>query len=503
MPQNKLFTLKISKYKFSYYLPIFFSLAIFNNLMILPIWKNIVGWIFLQAGRPLDSAINIVAVMTSEPWIIPALVVLVGILLAIIVWQASWWLQERWSWRLAGKAWLGAIVFPSLAIFFRAPLLTQNKLLPFLIDHLGRNAWLSLAAVLLLIIAWVIFLRLNYIPGRKFLLALLVTAGPVFLGNCFILFLQKLFEHPATLAINSTLVNMLSQFGLCLFLILLSPQPHEMALPTYVTSIIIGAAFISCLLVTPQPHKQTPLVIAHRGASQNNDLQNSIAALRKTAKLHPDYIEIDVHETKDHQFVVLHDENLSDLAGIDRKPHDMTLQELQQLKIHDQKLQQTGHLASLDQYLRVADKLNQPLLIDIKTTPFDSANMLERFERTYGYRILANRDLVQSLDYSAIKQLHALKPYYLQSTNLILPPKDPAGFAMSYSVLTTSFVSMAQRPVFAWTANRPLAIKGALSAGGDGIITDNVPLAKKLAAEFTHERNYSKYLANLIFNPYA
>jgi glycerophosphoryl diester phosphodiesterase len=503
MPQKNFFIQKLSKYKLAYYLPIFFSLAIFNNLMILPIWKNLVGWLFLQAGRPLDSLMNIAAIAGSKPWILPCLLLLAFALLAIIVWQASWWMQERWSWRLAAKAWLGAIVLPSLTVFFKTPLLTQNKLLPFLLDHFSRNLALAIAAGLLLIIAWVIFLKLNHIPGLNFLLALVATAVPVFLGNCFILFLQKLFEYPAILSINSTLVNLLSQFGLCLFLIMLSPKPQGAALPAYVTYIILCVAFVSCLLITPQPHRQTPLVIAHRGVSQNNGLQNSLTALRKTAKLHPDYVEIDVHETKDHRFVVLHDETLAQLAGITRKPRDLTLKQLKKLPIYDHDLNQTGHLVSLDQYLRTAARLHQPVLIDLKTTSFDSAGMLKRFERYYGYRLLANHDLVQSLDFTAVKKLHALKPYYLQSTNLILPPKEPAGFSMSYSALTTSFVSLAQRPVFAWTADQPLAIKGALAAGADGIITDNVPLAKNLAAEFTQEHDYSKYLANLIFNPYA
>lgn len=503
MSPKNFFNKTLSKHKFAYYLPIFFSLAIFDNLLILPIWKNLVGWLFLQAGRPLDSLINISAVAKSKPCILPCLIILIIILLIIIVWQASWWLQESWSWQLALKAWLGVITLPFLTIFFKTPLLTQNKLLPFLLDHFGRNFGLALLAGLLFIIAWVIFLKLNQIPGLTFLLALLATALPVFIGNCFILFLQKLFEYSAVLSINSTLVNLLSQLGFCLFLIMLSPDPQSMALPTYVTAIILGVSFVSCLLITPQPHQQTPLIIAHRGVSQNNALQNSLAALRKTAKLHPDYVEIDVHETKDHRFIVLHDETLTQLAGVNRTPRSLTLKQLKRLPIHDRDFNQSGHLVSLDQYLRAADKLRQPLLLDIKTTPFDSAGMLKRFERKYGYRILARHDLVQSLDFNAVKQLTALKPYYLQSTNLILPPKEPAGFAMSYSALTTSFVSLAQRPVFAWTVDQPLAIKGALATGADGIITDNVPLTRRLAAEFIQEHNYSKYLANLIFNPYA
>ncbi|MFT8841085.1 MAG: glycerophosphodiester phosphodiesterase family protein [Leuconostoc citreum] len=57
------------------------------------------------------------------------------------------------------------------------------------------------------------------------------------------------------------------------------------------------------------------VTISHRGVTNRNGVQNTIPALEKTVKKEkPDYVEIDVRETKDNQFVVLHDENLALLA---------------------------------------------------------------------------------------------------------------------------------------------------------------------------------------------
>lgn len=56
---------------------------------------------------------------------------------------------------------------------------------------------------------------------------------------------------------------------------------------------------------------QQPLSISHRGVSQKDGVQNSISALRKTTRLKPDYVEMDVQLTKDHQFVVFHDFQLT------------------------------------------------------------------------------------------------------------------------------------------------------------------------------------------------
>ena len=42
-----------------------------------------------------------------------------------------------------------------------------------------------------------------------------------------------------------------------------------------------------------------PVTISHRGVNDKNGVQNTIESLKKTAKLKPDYVEIDVHETKE------------------------------------------------------------------------------------------------------------------------------------------------------------------------------------------------------------
>ena len=42
-----------------------------------------------------------------------------------------------------------------------------------------------------------------------------------------------------------------------------------------------------------------PALISHRGVDDGNGVQNTIPALEKTAQEEPDYVEMDVHETKD------------------------------------------------------------------------------------------------------------------------------------------------------------------------------------------------------------
>src|SRR5262249_7544134 len=75
------------------------------------------------------------------------------------------------------------------------------------------------------------------------------------------------------------------------------------------------------------------MVIAHRGLISGG-VENTVPALEAAAAVDPDYVEIDIQETSDGEFVVMHDTNLSRLAGLDRNIGDMTLAELEAVTLH-------------------------------------------------------------------------------------------------------------------------------------------------------------------------
>ncbi|MDF9445480.1 glycerophosphodiester phosphodiesterase family protein, partial [Limosilactobacillus mucosae] len=129
----------------------------------------------------------------------------------------------------------------------------------------------------------------------------------------------------------------------------------------------IGALVVLTSIMSLPMTWHRPLVISHRGVTQADGVQNTLPAARKTQRLHPDYIEIDVHETADQKFVVVHDENLHQLTGVNRKPHQLILKQLQNLVAKENG--QQAQLVSLDQYLSFAQQQHQKLLVEIKTTP--------------------------------------------------------------------------------------------------------------------------------------
>ncbi|GBG05350.1 glycerophosphodiester phosphodiesterase [Lactobacillus rodentium] len=275
--------------------------------------------------------------------------------------------------------------------------------------------------------------------------------------------------------------------------------------------VAVGGALLDNNFYLDQTKLNHPLVISHRGVSAKNGVQNTIAALKKTSKLHPDYVEIDVHETKDNKFVVMHDENLKQLAGINKRPKDLTLKQLNKIM-----LKEDGHrarIASLDSYLKVANKLHQKLLIEIKTTPSDSKAMLQRFNHRYGQLIINRHYQLQSLDYSVIERLHRLNPrlfvLYIQPYNFTYPSNLAAGYSMEYSTLNNDFIwqsHLQRKPVYAWTVNTSGAMKQMMFIGVDGIITDNVKLLQQNIKSFKANNSPVNQLLNYIIvlpNPFS
>jgi glycerophosphoryl diester phosphodiesterase len=98
----------------------------------------------------------------------------------------------------------------------------------------------------------------------------------------------------------------------------------------------------------------TMKIVAHRGASALAP-ENTMAAFLKALELGVDVIETDVRLTRDHQFVLSHDDNLLRLAGQPRMIDEIDLGELQAIAIGTDSLhgdQTTPRLVDLFRVIR-------------------------------------------------------------------------------------------------------------------------------------------------------
>ncbi len=106
--------------------------------------------------------------------------------------------------------------------------------------------------------------------------------------------------------------------------------------------------------------KRRVLRIAHRGASSYAQ-ENSAQALHMSAELGADMVEVDIRVTADRHALIIHDETLERLFGVERSVANMTLEELQSSHSDDSR-----PLLTLDDALEICKAVDMGLYLDIK-----------------------------------------------------------------------------------------------------------------------------------------
>ncbi len=247
------------------------------------------------------------------------------------------------------------------------------------------------------------------------------------------------------------------------------------------------------------PVANPPRVISHRGVSNANGVQNTVESLEKTAQLKPDLVEMDVQETKDGQFVLMHDANLRSLAGLNVTPQDLTLEELKQIDISENGYQ--TKISSFDDYLNRANDLHQKLLIEIKTSRKDSAQMMDHFLEKYGAKIKVYGHQMQSLDYHVIEKVtqydKEIPVYFILPYNSVFPRTNASGYTMEYSTLDEYFVTKlwnTEQKLYVWTINGSESFNKSLHLGVDGMITDNLEMVQEELETAQEDPEYADLL---------
>lgn len=245
---------------------------------------------------------------------------------------------------------------------------------------------------------------------------------------------------------------------------------------------------------------QQPLSISHRGVSQKNGVQNSLAALNQTHDLKPNYVEMDVQLTRDHQFVVFHDFQLAPLTGHSGTPQSKTLAQLTKMTVHEHR--QSAPIASFDDYLARANQLHQKLLIEIKTPTTDNPGLVQHFLNKYQANIEAHGHMVQSLNWHVVETVKKAAPKiqtgYILPFNFIGPPISNADFyAVEMTTVNSHFIQAAHqenKAVFVWTPNDQQAVQRMMYFGADGVVTDNLTAVQQ-AKQQNNQRHYADKLA--------
>lgn len=228
------------------------------------------------------------------------------------------------------------------------------------------------------------------------------------------------------------------------------------------------------------------LIIGHRGASAISPA-NTLKAFKKAIELKADYVEFDIHLTKDKEIVIIHDSDTYNATGVKGLVKDMTLEQIKQLDAAEgEKIPTLQELISIAQ-----NKIG--LQIEICAT-----NLLEKLLKLLKEENLLDSPIVSSFMIDELLKLKLLEPSLkvgllvpeeLRKPNLIkrkilkIAKNNFYSLHPYYSNTNKEIVDFAHDhglKVIVWTVNNRENIERLIDIGVDGIITDDISLVNDI-----------------------
>ncbi len=235
-----------------------------------------------------------------------------------------------------------------------------------------------------------------------------------------------------------------------------------------------------------------PLLIAHRGFSAVAP-ENTLSAFKYAIRSKADMIEVDVRLTKDGTPVIIHDakvDRTTNGSGKVRNFYVWTLKELDAGSWFDLKYK-GEKIPTLEETLKFING-RLPINIEIKTSPrrneITEKVLAVIFENGY-----EEKTLISSFDPRILRRLRkltdkiptALLYHYPIYFNPIKTLKNLNAVALihNFKFTTQNLVRKihdAGLKIFVYTVNKPEDIKKMINLGVDGIITDDLRLARRI-----------------------
>lgn len=229
--------------------------------------------------------------------------------------------------------------------------------------------------------------------------------------------------------------------------------------------------------------------LAHRGGSflpQNLGIENTLRAFKNAVDLGFEYLETDVHATKDHKLIAFHDEELSRVTDFAGRPRDHTLAELKELRVGGR--EEIPSLDELFEHFPTA-KFN----IDIKD-PLSTRLLSEYIDR---YNV-HSRVCVGSFSAAQIRLFRALQPLVttaasvasasLLAIGVVKTSGDVYQVPVSHKVAGVSIdlvsskqvqaIHRAGKKIHVWTVDDGSEMHKLIDWGVDGIFTDRPDVLK-------------------------
>lgn len=263
-----------------------------------------------------------------------------------------------------------------------------------------------------------------------------------------------------------------------------------------VVCVILAA---TATVATTAENPDRPMIVAHRGASGAAP-ENTMAAFERAFEIGVDFIELDVHETKDGQIMVIHDATVDRTAkgGVRGPIANLTFEQIRALDAGSWKAPEyAGEKIPTFHEVLVAFKGRAKILIEIKATGIEQkvADIILATE-------MEDSVFLQSFDVETVRRCRQLLP---QVPAGVLYSRPAATFAamlgyekkvmstaadvgasfigVDYRALNAKLVNRAKAEglkVYAWTVNEETDMRSMMEMGVNGIISNYPDVVKRL-----------------------
>ena len=230
------------------------------------------------------------------------------------------------------------------------------------------------------------------------------------------------------------------------------------------------------------------LLLGHRGAAAEAPA-NTVAAFRRAMESGADGVELDIHLTHDGRVVVIHDETVRSVTGLDRLVRELTLAQIQQLDAgsYFSPAFAGERIPTLDEALEAVGP-DAVVNIELKGMGVAADGLERQMLRIVRAHDMADRVIASSFNPLRLMRLRALDPRIprgmLYSPNSpvfvrqlwFLPLVQPDALHPHHSMVDEAYMRRARKwgvRVNAWTVDDPAEAERLVRLGVDGIITND------------------------------
>ena len=230
-------------------------------------------------------------------------------------------------------------------------------------------------------------------------------------------------------------------------------------------------------------------VTAHRGDAGKAP-ENTMPAFEQAVEDGADIIELDVRQTKDGVYIIMHDESLYRTANVRHKVGEVDYDYISKLDVgsyFDRSYDGT-HIPTLEEILIFAKENDVFLNIELKPADTDQNYVQGIVDLLHEYDFV-DQCMLGSQSVKALREAKELDPEISTLYIMTMAFGDFAGmqgidgFSIKHTYISNNMVSKIHakgKKIYAWTVNNEAYIKDLLLLDVDGIITDNPAETKEI-----------------------